>query len=108
MNTRSIKMLVTLTEICESSRGTSIKDYLPRYTLRQIAVNPDHVIFVREDLSTHKLLSEGRLPEGLDERSQFSRVTINRGHTGSDLIIVGTPTQIQEKLYTANKQLLKG
>ena len=101
-------MLVTLTEVCENQKGRSIRNYEPTFTLRQVAVNPDHVIYVREDTSAHKLLHEGRLPEGLDERTRFSRVTINRGHTGSDLIIVGAPEQIQEKLFIADKQLLRG
>ena len=40
--------------------------------------------------------------------TRFSRVTINRGHTGSDLIIVGAPEQILEDLGAGNKQLLRG
>lgn len=101
-------MLVTLTEVCEAQKGRSIRNYEPTFTLRQVAVNPDHVIYVREDTSAHKLLHEGRLPEGLDDRTRFSRVTINRGHTGSDLIVVGAPEQIQEKLLMSSKQMLKG
>ena len=100
-------MLVTLTEVCETS-GRSIRNYEPNYTLRQVAVNPAHVIYIREDASATKLLHEGHLPEGLDSRTRFSRVTINRGHTGSDLVVVGAPEQIQEKLHIANKSLLKG
>ena len=100
-------MLVTLTEVCEVG-NRSIRNYERAFTLRQVAVNPDHVIYVREDNSTKKLLKEGGLPEGLDERTRFSRVTINRGHTGSDLIIVGAPEQILEDLGAGNKQLLRG
>jgi hypothetical protein len=101
-------MLVTLTEVYETRKNSSIRNYEPVFTLRQVAVNPDHVIYVREDTSTHKMLHEGRLPEGLDDRTKFSRVTINRGSQGSDITVVGDPGQIQEKLYVASKQLIKG
>ncbi len=108
MSIGSIKMLVTLMEICENSRGSSIKDHQRRYTLREISINPDYVICVREDLTMHKMLSEGQLPEGLDTRSKFSRVTINRGHTGSDIVVVGARSYIEESLFMISKQLLKG
>ena len=97
-----------LTEVHEATGKSSIRDYHPKYALRQVAINPSHVICIREDMATAKLLKENLLPQGLDPRSRFSRVTINKGHTGADMIVIGTPEQIQEKLYISRKQLLKG
>lgn len=101
-------MLVTLTEIYESNKSSSIRNNEPNYDLRSVAVNPDHVICVTEDQRTNKMLYEGKLPKDLDRRQRFSRVTINRGHTGTDLVVVGSPEQIQEKLQKFTKTLLKG
>ena len=38
-------MLVTLMEICESSRGSSIKDYLPKTKEEKIITCADNLIF---------------------------------------------------------------
>mgnify|MGYP003150486890 CR=1 FL=1 len=53
-------MLVTLTEIRETSKG-SIRDYKRNYTLSEIDINPDWVTKIRPDDSMYKLLNEDRL-----------------------------------------------
>tara|TARA_Y100000034_G_scaffold81375_1_gene97525 strand:- start:314 stop:613 length:300 start_codon:yes stop_codon:yes gene_type:complete len=99
-------MLVTLTEIRETSKG-SIRDYKRDYTLSEIDINPDWVTKIRPDESMHKLLSEGRLPEGLNPRSQFTRVTLNEGNLGASIVVVGDRNSIKKTL-NMGKELLKG
>lgn len=100
-------MLVTLTEVYKDSRGQTLKNYKPKYTLRSVVVNPEHVMYIREETSTLDLLHEGLLPDGIDSRARFSRVTVDRP-SSADLIIVGSPEQIQEKLILSRKKMLKG
>ena len=108
MITRSKRMLVTLTEVYETKTNTNNMNasYKQDYHLREVAVNPSHVVYIREDTKFQSLLSEGKLPDGLDSRQSFSRVTIDK-HGGYDLIVVGGVRQVQEKLGDA-RQLLQG
>ena len=47
--------------------------------------------------------------EDLDENQSFTKIYLNRGQAGIDLVVVGMPGNIQEKLgLTSEKQLLKG
>jgi hypothetical protein len=57
------------------------------------------------------MLTDGYLPEDLDKRQQFTRVYMNRGQTGIDIIVVGTTTQVETKLFEQvqkERTLLKG
>ena len=105
-------MLVVLTEVKENSTtrvGTA--ERTKSYTLQEVSVNPSHVVCLREDSSMSRSLREGMLPEGLDSRQRFTRVILERGHSGIDLVVVGGPEQVREKIYegtVAKRELLKG
>ena len=97
--------MVKLTEICEllhSSNTTTRK-----YTLREIYVNPEHIISLREEPAYKQKLLEGKLPSGLDSRQEFTRVSLNRGHSGLEVIVVGTPAGIKSQLRE-EKEILHG
>ncbi len=98
-------MLVRLTEVCNNVAITANGEI----TLREIFVNPEHVIMIREDHKYKRLLEEGRLPTGLDTHHRFSRITINKGHTGSDVTVIGGPEMIETALNKQRQQqLLRG
>lgn len=104
-------MLVTLTEVAENTKSRSVgsAERTKVYTLREILVNPTHVVCLREDGATNRLLAEGRLPAGLDTRQRFTRVFLERGQSGIDLIVVGSPDQVRQVIYeNSGKELLKG
>mgnify|MGYP003678956458 FL=1 len=48
------------------------------------------------------------MPEGLDPRQEFSRIYLNRGQAGLDIIVVGKPSIIEKELKKNYKQVLKG
>ena len=95
--------LVKLTEVCKNGALTTRQDY----TLREVFVNPEHVIMIREEARMQQLNEQGLLPEGLSNSHQFTKLTINRGHTGTEIIVVGAPSVIENSLNT-NKELLRG
>jgi hypothetical protein len=98
-------MLIKLTEVCQNSALTTRDDY----SLREVLVNPEHVIMIREEFRLKKLNEEGLLAEGLNTAHRFSKLTINRGQTGTDIVVVGGPETVESRLMTnANKQLLRG
>mgnify|MGYP003137157773 CR=1 FL=1 len=101
-------MVVKLTEIYKNNKYSEDGRLVDSYSLREIFVNPEHVVCLREDETYNRFLSEGRLG-ALDKRQIITRVYLNRGQSGIDLVVVGEPTAIQEKLgLGSNKQLLRG
>ena len=102
-------MLVTLTEVVASNSshyGSSVAKRT--FTLREVSINPQHVICLREDRAMTERLDEGSLPNGLDNRQRFTKLTLDRGQSGLELIIVGTPLQVKEKLNISRAELLRG
>ena len=96
-------MLVKLTEVCSNGAVTTNKSY----SLREIFINPEHVVMVREERQMRALNEAGSAVKGLNEAHQFSKLTINRGQTGTEIVVVGAPDVIETALKN-NKKLLKG
>jgi hypothetical protein len=106
-------VLIKLTEVVENTTTTRLAsdvDKKKRFTLREVSINPEYVVCVREDSITRKMLTEGYLPEGLDKRQRFTRIYLDRGQTGIDIVVVGDPEVIQADLKKAKsgKEILHG
>ena len=74
-------MLIRLTEVIENSTTTRLAsdvDKRKRFTLREVSINPEYVVCVREEERMKRMLHEGYLPEGLDQRQRFTRVFLER------------------------------
>ena len=80
---------------------------LKSYDLREIFVNPSHVVMLREDHPTRLAINEGKVIEGLDTRQQYTRVSVHNGTVGSQFVVVGSPTSVESKLKS-ERQLLNG
>jgi|TARA_R110002124_G_scaffold200312_1_gene367053 hypothetical protein len=98
-----IMPLVKFTEVCHNNTLTTQQDY----TLREVFVNPEHVVMIREEARMRNISEQGLLPAGLDPEHQFTKLTINRGHTGTEIIVVGAPNVIESNL-SRQKKLIKG
>lgn len=96
-------MLVKLTEVCHNATLTTQQDY----TLRDVFVNPEHVVMIREEARIKALNEQGLLADGLDQAHRFTKLTINRGHTGTEIVVVGSPDIIEGSLNTG-KKLIRG
>ena len=99
-------MLIRLTEVY--GNGVMPSTYKTAYTLREVFVNPEHVVMIREEKRIKELNERGLLSEGLDSNHQFSKLTINRGHTGTEIVVIGAPEAVETKLQNNVKQLLRG
>ena len=97
--------MVKLIEIYETTNVHS-NEVEKRFSLRETFLNPDHVVCVREDLTFKQKLQAGEMPKDLDSRQRFSKIYMDRGHTGIDIVVVGTPEQVYDVLST--KKVLKG
>ena len=97
--------MIKLVEIYETTNIHS-NNSTKVFSLRETFINPNHVVCVREDFSLKKKMEDGELLEDLDKRQRFSKIYMDRGHTGIDMTVVGSPEQVYEALNT--KRLLKG
>jgi hypothetical protein len=97
-------MLVKLTEVCQRNTLTSSKQ---EYSLQDIFVNPEHVVMIREDARLGQLNENVSLLPGMDNNHRFTKLTINRGQTGTEIVVIGSPQIVEEKLNTT-KELLRG
>jgi len=91
-----------LVEVMQSSAITKT------YSLREVFVNPEFVVSLAPDVNTKRLLNEGRLPEGLSNHTEFTRVTIHKGATGQEMVVVGDISQVKAKLYSNPSNVLRG
>jgi hypothetical protein len=97
-------MLIKFTEVCTTGAYTTSQKYL----LREIFVNPEHVVMVREEKRMKQLNEAGELTTGLEPGHSFSKLTISKGHTGTEIVVVGSPTIVETTLNKTTKELLKG
>ena len=101
--------LITLTEIYETDAITSVtRTEEGRYTrrtrqfsLREVLVNPEYIVTVKEDKRFEAYLTEGLLPEGLSENQQFVKLQLAGSNTMSTcfLVVVGDMSHIYEKVF---------
>jgi len=87
-----------------------IQTFKNDYSLREVFINPAHVVYLREDTNIKTRLNEGtgNFPDGLDLRQNFTRLQVHNGTTGSEFIIVGAPHLVEAKLKGGSKELLRG
>lgn len=74
-------MLVKLTEIC----GTGAVSSGRKYSLREVFVNPKHVVMVREEHQMRNLNEQGMLTEGLKKGHRFRKSPLTRGQPAQKL-----------------------
>ena len=94
----------------------NITDHNPRmertakvkFTLREIWLNEEYVVSIREATGYKKLLSEGRLPADLEGAHSFTALTTNNGNVSETHIVVGSPGVVAGRLNKNTHQLLKG
>jgi hypothetical protein len=96
-------MVVKLIEIAEAYDMAAPRKYM----LREVFINPEHVIYLRPDELAKRKLTENKFPDALDKRQEFTCLKLNSGHSGLTITVVGSPSSIEEKLRTS-KQLLRG
>ena len=97
-------MLVRLTEVCMNGAVTMPNNYI----LREVFINPEHVIMIREEKRIQELNEQGLVASELDTAHRFSKLTINRGHAGTEIVVIGAPDTVETKLQQNTNQLLRG
>lgn len=76
--------------------------------LNKVLVSTQHIAMVEESKEHNHLLSEGKIGLGLNSQIQFSKIQMASVSGFNELIAIGSPSAIIEKLGSNKKQLLKG
>jgi hypothetical protein len=95
--------MVKLTEIFQESMSTKIG-------VREVYINPNHVVMVREDMNFGRYLLEGKLNDlGVNQAMRFTRISVRNSGTGNyEIVVFGDTEAVYEKIRTSQKSLLKG
>ena len=90
--------LVRLIEVCEQSARASPSEI--KYVLREVLVNPEYVVALRESAVFKERLKRGCFPEDLDKRQEFTKLQLNlgSGQSSATINIVGDMSTVAEKL----------
>lgn len=68
------------------------------FRLREIYINPAHVVCMYDDTSAKRNLQEGFLPKDLDKRQSFTKIRLNQGQSVYQITVVGSTSTVQERL----------
>jgi hypothetical protein len=78
------------------------------YSLRRVSVNPNHISLMRRDKLVTKMYNDGRLPEGLAEGTEFTKLYITCGTSSSSglrsVTVVGSLDILMAKIATVTMQ----
>ncbi len=98
--------MIKLVEVCNVLKAN--KGSVQNYTLREIYINPKHIVSLREDEGFKEKLREGLLPDDLNNDHQFTRIVLDKGQVGLEIVVVGTPRTIEERMQGGENELLLG
>jgi hypothetical protein len=97
--------MLKLIEINSSSSGYDMetKTCKSSYSLREIYLNPHHIIMMRENRTLNGKVKRHHLVDGLSENTVFTELVISTpGHMSKVLNVVGGPDEIFEVCNRAN------
>ena len=102
-----VKLIEVYTDSAFGRRDTS--HFGDEFSLREVYINPKHVVCLREDSALKERAVKSNLLKELDGRQEFTKVIIDRGQNGMELVVVGDVSSIELKLNNGEeKNVLKG
>ena len=97
-------MLVKLIEVySKNTYASNAEGKVEEFSLREVFVNPEHIVCMRENDNLKTRLSEAPLGQEIHPAEGFTKLYINRGQSGLDLDVVGDLGAIQRKLLGKKK-----
>ena len=100
-----IKLLEIYEEIVHHSKAEGNKVYM----LREVVINPDYIIALRNETIIEKYLRDNPSSfEGLQKDQKFTRISINKGSSGNDIIVLGNLDTIFKMFEMGIKKVIKG
>ena len=79
-----------------------------QWYLNKAIINPNHIVMITDSREHNSLLKEGKIDLSFNSEIKFSKVQMAAISGFSELVVVGSPSAIMEKVNKNKKQLLKG
>ncbi len=92
--------LIKLTEIFSKSSeyDPELRHVVQEHGLRELYVNPEHIVYIKEDQGYVEKFLRGEVTLELDKRTSFTRMAMNTsGQSTTQITVVGSPGQIVRK-----------
>ena len=70
------------------------------FGLREIFINPQMIISMRDDVGLREKNSKDQIIENLNKDSEFTALTLNAGTNGKTITVVGSVRSVCERLGT--------
>ena len=102
-------MILKLREVYRDKTPSSSPTQRMRFSLRDIFVNTEHIIFIRPNESMSQMLSEG-LVNGISRSAngEFCTISLARGNNGGDVTVFGSLEEINKQINTSKREVLHG
>jgi len=86
-----------------------IKHGYNEYKLANVYLNPKHIVFMSEHYETKSDLREGKMNLDLDKNISFTKIKINENSaTFSEIVVVGSPDDVESKIFNNKRKILRG
>jgi hypothetical protein len=89
--------MLNVTEVYEDNQ---------KFSLREILVNPDHISHAREDYYVPTRIKETNSLLELNDHVSFTRLFIDRGNMGTEIVIVGSIADINKKFNKLSQKVI--
>tara|TARA_R110000824_G_scaffold187995_2_gene369311 strand:+ start:2193 stop:2519 length:327 start_codon:yes stop_codon:yes gene_type:complete len=102
-----MSLLIKLTEVFSKSSeyDPELRHVRQEHSLRELYVNPEHVVYAKEDEEYNDKLTRGDLGLGLNENTSFTKLAMNTsGQSAKMVTVVGRPDQIIEKFSSGRRR----
>jgi len=98
-------MIIKLKEVYKRNSTASNPLDRVKYKIREIFINPEHIVCIRPNTEMRSRLSEGLITEA-PPTTNFCTISLNRGQSGTDIVVVGTLDELNTKIE--ERQVLHG
>jgi len=89
----------------EGKTGEIIQSTSSGYSLQEVIININNILYLKDDLAGQILLEEDKLPENLHRKQEFTKLFMNSGSNSvSSLRIVGPKMSVLEKILQAQNR----
>lgn len=105
-------MFIKLLEIYEEIVNYNKAEGFKTFSIREIAINPSYITNLKNDLLVENTLRDNpKCAEGLQKQQKFTRLYLNRGNSGYEIVVLGDLDSILKLLDmngSTNKKVIKG
>ena len=78
------------------------------YTLESVYINPKHIVLLKENKQCRDALTEGKINLPIDKHAEFTTIFISENSSTKEIVVVGSPSSVESKLFNKQKQILRG